>query len=85
MTKENKPTVDQFIIYSQSGCSFCTKAFELLELSGAEVESIDIRLVDGALAMMRNNGFKTVPQIYHDSYHVGGYEDLVRYIEEPIE
>ena len=77
--------MDQFIIYSQTDCSFCTKAFELLELSGAEVESIDIRLVDGALAMMRNNGFKTVPQIYHDSYHVGGYEDLVRYIEEPIE
>jgi len=77
--------MDQFIIYSQSGCSFCTKAFELLELSGTKVKSIDIRLVDGALAMMRNNGFKTVPQIYHGTHHVGGYENLVQYLEAPTE
>jgi len=81
MNKENKPTVDQFIVYTQTDCSFCTKAIELLKLSGAEVESIDIRLIDGALAMMRDNGFKTVPQIYHGTHHIGGYEELVQYME----
>jgi len=75
--------MDQFTVYTQAGCGFCAKAIELLELSGNEVAVIDIRLVDGALAMMRTNGFKTVPQIYHGTYHIGGYEDLVQYMEAP--
>ena len=77
--------MDQFTVYTQAGCGFCAKAIEFLELSGAEVESIDIRLVDGALAMMRTNGFKTVPQIYHGTHHIGGYEDLVQYMEASTE
>jgi len=77
--------MDKFTVYTQTTCSFCTKAIELLKLSGADVEVIDIRLVDGALAMMRTNGFKTVPQIYHSTHHIGGYEELVQYMEASTE
>jgi glutaredoxin 3 len=77
--------MDQFTVYTQTDCLFCTKAIELLNQTNEVFTLISVRRNPYALAMMRTNGFKTVPQIYHGTHHVGGYEDLVRYMEEPIE
>jgi len=75
--------MDQFTVYTQTDCSFCTKAIELLKLSGDAMEVYNIHKSPHALVLMRDNGFKTVPQIYHGTYHIGGYEDLVQYMEAP--
>lgn len=65
------------IIYSADYCPYCRKAKELLQ--SKEVSFTEIRVdLDPQLKeeMMQKSGRRTVPQIFIDSYHVGGCDDL---------
>jgi glutaredoxin 3 len=66
-------------MYTTAVCPYCIQAERFLRAKGvAEIAKIRVDL-DPALrrAMMERTGRRTVPQIYVDAYHVGGYEDLV--------
>ena len=66
-------------MYSTEVCPYCIQAERLLRSKGV-VEIAKIRVdLDPAQrrAMMERTGRRTVPQIYIDDLHVGGYEDLV--------
>ena len=66
-------------MYTTAMCPFCIQAERFLKAKGvAEIAKIRVDL-DPVLrrAMMERTGRRTVPQIYVDDYHVGGYEDLV--------
>ena len=66
-------------MYSTAICPFCIQAERYLKAKGVtEIEFIRVDL-DPALrrTMMERTGRRTVPQIYVDDVHVGGYEDLV--------
>ena len=65
-----------YIIYGKQGCSYCTLAKQLLGQFSKEFQYIDIEEDMDALDLIVSNGFKTVPQIYLDGEHIGGYEDL---------
>jgi len=74
--------MNSFTVYTQPGCPFCTKAIELLRENGVlAINTVDINENPDAREKMRANGFKTVPQVYHNSDHIGGYEALVQYME----
>jgi len=73
--------MNSFTVFTQPGCPFCTKAIELLKLDGQAVNIVDINENPEAREKMVENGFKTVPQVYHNSDHIGGYEALVQYME----
>ena len=66
-------------MYSTAVCPFCIRAERYLKSKG--VTAIDHLRVDLDPAMrqtmMQRTGRRTVPQIYIDDFHVGGYEDLV--------
>ena len=65
-------------MYSTAVCPFCQRAEMLLKSKGvAEIEKIRIDL-DPARRdeMMQKTGRRTVPQIYIDEFHVGGFDDL---------
>ena len=66
-------------MYSTGACPYCVQAERLLAAKG--VSGIDKIRVDLEPArrqeMMERTGRRTVPQIYIDAFHVGGYEDLV--------
>jgi glutaredoxin 3 len=65
-------------MYSTATCPFCIRAERLLRAKGvAEITKIRVDL-DPALrsVMIQRTGRRTVPQIYIDDYHVGGYEEL---------
>jgi glutaredoxin 3 len=66
-------------MYTTATCPFCIQAERFLKAKG--VPAIDfIRVdLDPSLrrTMMERTGRRTVPQIYIDDFHVGGYEDLV--------
>jgi glutaredoxin 3 len=65
-------------MYSTAACPFCVHAEKLLKSKGiTEIEKIRVdldprRRVD----MMQETGRRTVPQIYIDDRHVGGFEEL---------
>ena len=66
-------------MYTMAACPYCLQAERFLKAKGiAEIAKIRVDL-DPALrrAMMERTGRRTVPQIYVDDFHVGGYEDLV--------
>ncbi|QSA98350.1 glutaredoxin 3 [Methylococcus sp. EFPC2] len=66
-------------MYSTAVCPFCVAAEKLLRTKG--IEQIDKIRVDlepqKRQEMMEKTRRRTVPQIYIDDYHVGGFDDLV--------
>lgn len=70
------------IIWSKENCSFCQKAKQLLQEHNLSYEE---RLlgsnysITDLLQVVPNA--KTVPQIFIDDTYIGGYTDLVNYLE----
>lgn len=65
-------------IYSKFMCSYCFRAKKLLEGKGSKFEEYDISMGGPKRAEMiqRANGRTTVPQIFIDDRHIGGFDDL---------
>ena len=71
-------------IYGTKDCPACKTAVKLCELNNVEFAYYDLmeepNLMDALVT--RIGGFRTVPQIFNDEDHIGGYEDLVDYFTE---
>jgi glutaredoxin 3 len=65
-------------MYTTAVCSYCVRAERLLIARGVtEIERIRVDLdPEQRRMMMARTGRRTVPQIYIDDFHVGGYDDL---------
>ena len=66
------------LMYSTQVCPYCRMAEKLLATKGVvEIEKV---LIDSdpqkREEMMTRTGRRTVPQIYIDDTHVGGFDDL---------
>ena len=66
------------IIYTGPFCNYCDAAKKLLTRNNATYNEIDIGKVDGAMDEMikKANGKRTIPQIFFDEDHIGGYQEL---------
>lgn len=66
------------LMYCTAVCPYCVRAEQLLERKGIlEIEKIRVDLEpELRVAMMEKTGRRTVPQIYINNEHVGGYDDL---------
>ena len=65
-------------MYSGPMCNFCEAAKRLLKRNNLEFKEIDISTKEGLINEMikKSNGKRTIPQIFFDNYHVGGYQEL---------
>ncbi len=65
-------------VYSTNYCPYCVRAKDLLKRKGAEFTEIDVTNDDdGRIALVeRAGGRRTVPQIFIDDAHIGGFDDL---------
>jgi len=65
-------------MYCTAVCPYCTMAEKLLNKKGVtEINKIRIDLDPGKQSeMIERTGRRTVPQIYIDDFHVGGFDDL---------
>jgi glutaredoxin 3 len=71
-------TVATVRMYSTAVCPYCIMAERLLGSKGVQsIEKLRVDL-DPALReeMMQRTGRRTVPQIFIDDLHVGGFDDL---------
>ena len=68
----------KILMYSGPMCNFCEAAKKLLSRNNLKYEIIDISTKDGLRDEMikKSNGKRTIPQIFFDDYHVGGYTEL---------
>ena len=66
------------IVYTGPMCNFCDAAKRLLNRNNIPYKEIDIAIEDGKRDEMlaKSNGRRTIPQIFFNEYHVGGYEEL---------
>ena len=65
-------------IYTGPLCNFCEAAKRLLVRNNLNYKEIDISTKDDLRDEMikKANGKRTIPQIFFDDYHVGGYQEL---------
>ena len=65
-------------MYSGPLCNFCEAAKRLFLRNNLEFKEIDISTKDGLRDEMikKANGKRTIPQIFFDNIHVGGYVEL---------
>jgi len=65
-------------IYSGPLCNFCNAAKKLLTRNNVEYKEINIASVEGAMDEMikKANGKRTIPQIFFDDRHIGGYDEV---------
>lgn len=68
----------EIIMYTTATCPYCLNAERLLVSKGVqEIKKIRIDLEPEQRAiMMERTGRRTVPQIYIDDRHIGGFDDL---------
>ena len=79
-----KLTHDTSIVFSKENCSFCTRVKDLLNSSNIFFEERDIikneqfreQLSYLAKRFLGNEGHVTVPQIWLNGIHIGGYDKL---------
>ena len=65
-------------VYSGPMCNFCDAAKRLLARNNLDYTEIDISTKEGLREEMtkKANGRRTIPQIFFDDHHVGGYQEL---------
>jgi len=65
-------------VYMGPMCAFCDAAKRLLLRNNIPYKEINIALEKDKMNEMlsKSNGKKTIPQIFFDDLHVGGYEEL---------
>lgn len=67
----------EIVIYTTMICPYCIRAKHLLRRKNAAFDEIRVDLDQGQLrTMMERSGRRTVPQIFIEDLHVGGYDDL---------
>tara|TARA_B100000029_G_C17349095_1_gene878166 strand:+ start:430 stop:684 length:255 start_codon:yes stop_codon:yes gene_type:complete len=65
-------------MYSGPMCAFCEAAKRLLLRNNLEFKEIDISSQEGLRDEMiqKANGKRTIPQIFFNNEHIGGYQEL---------
>ncbi len=68
----------KIIMYSTAVCPYCIRAEQLLQRKGVtEIEKIRVDLQPEArIKMVELTNRRTVPQIFINEQHIGGYDDL---------
>jgi glutaredoxin 3 len=66
-------------VYSTAVCPYCVAAKNLLKSKGLEWSEvrIDADPAQREAMLARSGGRRTVPQIFVNDQHVGGFDDLV--------
>jgi len=65
-------------VYMGPMCNFCDAAKRLLNRNNIPYKEINIAIEEDKMHEMlsKSNGKRTIPQIFFDNHHVGGYEEL---------
>ncbi|CAA6822260.1 MAG: Glutaredoxin 3 (Grx3) [uncultured Thiotrichaceae bacterium] len=71
--------MSEVVMYATLFCPYCMRARRLLKSKGVSIKELR---VDGDnklwKVMEKRSGRNTVPQIFIDDRHIGGYDDLAR-------
>ena len=65
-------------VYMGPMCAFCDAAKRLLTKKNIPYKEINVALEEDKMEEMikKSNGKRTIPQIFIEDYHIGGYVEL---------
>ena len=64
------------VMYTTGWCGYCSRARTLFAFKGVAFTDIDVEAVPGAREEMHaRSGRTSVPQIFINGHHVGGFDD----------
>ena len=68
----------RILVYSTPFCGYCAAAKRLLTAKGADYAEIDVMMDPERRQEMlaKSGGRRTVPQIFIDGRHIGGFDEL---------
>lgn len=69
-----------FFISSKEQCKYCHLA--KIAMTQRDIGYIESVLNEEGLMALKERGYNTVPQIWHGETYVGGFTELVAYLEE---
>ena len=73
----------KIVIYTQDTCEFCDSTKKEFEKRSWDYTSHNVKHEDNKKALLELlPNAKTVPQIWIDNKHVGGYYDLISWFED---
>lgn len=68
----------EIILYTTAACPYCVAAKNFLTSRGADYSEVRVDIDPAAQArMIEQSKRRSVPQIFIDGKHVGGYDDMV--------
>ena len=74
--------MEKILIYTTNTCPYCVMAKNLLQEKKLSYTEIRVDLNDDEREIMiARSGRRTVPQIFMDEEHIGGYDDLYAYFK----
>tara|TARA_R110002074_G_scaffold100106_3_gene216378 strand:+ start:2069 stop:4057 length:1989 start_codon:yes stop_codon:yes gene_type:complete len=74
------------IVYSKKDCPYCSMAMEELKLRGIPFDKIDLKEIGKTAAEVTGRkDVKSVPQVYIAGEYVGGYNELMEFLNKPLE
>ena len=73
--------IKKIVIYTKDRCIYCKMAKNILEKKKLSYEEINISNVPEKIEEIKkkSNGRRSMPQIFIDNQHIGGYNDLFQY------
>jgi glutaredoxin 3 len=67
------------LMYTRVFCGYCAAARSLLNEKQVAFDEIDVTInADRRREMVEKSGRSSVPQIFFDEQHIGGYDDLAK-------
>lgn len=72
------------IVYGKDNCPFCAQAKDELEMRGIQFDYVNIEEIGKTAAEVTGRKVKTVPQIYFEGKYIGGYEELMTFLNQPL-
>ena len=72
-------------IYTRNSCIYCDMAKALMKENDIDFMEINIDFDNEERLLLKEQGYKTVPQIYNEvNSHIGGYTELLDIFKKEI-
>ena len=71
-----------YTIYTQNSCGYCHLAKNLINDRGVAFIEVSLEHDQEARIMLKEMKCRTVPQIFDGELHIGGYTELVDYLNQ---
>ncbi len=74
------PALTPVAVLARAGCPFCERALRMLREHGIPFETVPVNGTVSMQAVLAISGASTVPQVFIGGQHIGGSEELQRYL-----